>query len=79
MAQSKAQTQKNATEKECVLFHVLCFVHNHPKKSPPWAHIFRAQLMFALGIDPIGALLTEIRRGEVRKVNQKTQIRLYLR
>ena len=36
------------------------------------------QLSIALGIGPIGSLLTEIRRDEVRKVNQKTQIRLYL-
>ena len=35
MAQTKAQTQKNATEKECVVFHVFCLVHSHPKKTPP--------------------------------------------
>ena len=76
MAQSKAQTQKNAVRgNACGIPCPLLGAQSSKEKSTMGSHLPRfpgRQLMFALGIEPIGSLLTEIRRGEVRKGNQKT-------
>ena len=69
MAQSKAQAQENAVRgNACGIPCPLLSAQSSKKKTTMGSHLPRSpgrQLMFALGIEPIGSLLREIRQGEV--------------